>query len=1049
MNDPHQGTGLTLVSRLVNSRATAWVVLVAATVLTGVGWRVASDSVETRARERMTFLVDDARVAIVKRMQEYEQVLRGGEGLFNASREVTRREWRNYVDTLHLETFWPGIQGLGFALMIPPAEREAHLRQVRAEGFPDYTVHPEGERELYSAILYLEPFRDANLRAFGYDMYSERVRRSAMDRARDTGQVALSGRVILVQESDRNPQAGLLMYLPVYREGWPAGNVEERRKALRGFVYGAFRMADLMRGILGHGVPDLDFDLFDGTVPGEPSLLFSTVDEEADIATTARYQEERLLAVPGRTWLAQFRSRPAFQRTTDSDQPLLVGLLGLVVDLLLFVMFRSLSGQKERMLQEAQRIGHELTRAESRYREMVDNVRDCIFQLDANGCWSYLNPAWREISGYDVTEVLGRPFQEYIHPDHRPRFLQHFAMLADRRREFIRDEVAGLHRSGETLWVEVYVGVHRNEQGRFVGVYGTFRDISARRRVEQAIREAQQAAESANRAKSEFLANMSHELRTPLNSLLILSRLLSGDANLTPEQVASLRVIHESGTDLLQLINDILDLSKVEAGRMEVVAEWTSFETLLENLDRQFRHVALSRGLNWGMQCEAGLPSGLMTDRGKVMQILRNLLANAFKFTERGEVLFRIHRVADVTPGGNGRLALTVSDTGIGIPEAQQQEIFETFRQVDGATGRRYGGTGLGLSISRSYARLIGGEVVVESRPGLGSAFSLLLPEKFPFPEKVRLPMPESASPAPTAEAREVEPFRDARVRVLVADDDLRNRYAIGRLLEERVGEVVYAGNGQEVLVCLEKVPGIHLVLLDIMMPVLDGYRTIEAIRRQPRFAGLPIVALTAKAMPGDRERCLNAGASAYLAKPVEIGKLFELMKTLLVLPEGSPLPEIVPALPDLSAVKPALPVAGPLRLMGRPVAMLLVEEDLPEAFTLAMRLQPRLENLLIAASVAQARRRLQEHPEVNVILVDGVLLEREGAGWLSSLSGGNKESHYLILAVSPFGSVERFLEQGVDACLQKPLNPEALYRLVERWSAGDRNELLRKGERA
>ncbi|WP_406257538.1 HAMP domain-containing protein [Streptomyces nigra] len=408
--------------------------------------------------------------------------------------------------------------------------------------------------------------------------------------------------------------------------------------------------------------------------------------------------------------------------------------------------------------------------------------------------------------------------------------------------------------------------------------------------------------------KSEFLANMSHELRTPLNSLLILARLLSDnpDGRLSDQEVQFATTIHRSGSDLLQLINDILDLSKIEAGRMDVRPKRLPLIKLLDYVHATFRPLTLDRGLAFEVRVGEDVPREMYSDEQRLQQILRNLLSNAIKFTASGKVELRVGRVRDPDAESEEIIAFAVTDTGIGIAPEKLPVIFEAFQQADGTTNRKYGGTGLGLSISREIAGLLGGRIVAESEPGSGSTFTLYVPVVSPghsmtgaLGEQRLPPVPQQLSAEPFAALHEPDDSwpapakleswqtgRPGRVlpgrRVLIVDDDIRNVFALTHVLG-RVGmPVLYAENGREGIETLERAPDVELVLMDIMMPEMDGYETISAIRRTPRWADLPIVALTAKAMPGDREKSIARGANDYVPKPVDVDQLLTVVCDLL-----------------------------------------------------------------------------------------------------------------------------------------------------------------------
>ncbi len=400
--------------------------------------------------------------------------------------------------------------------------------------------------------------------------------------------------------------------------------------------------------------------------------------------------------------------------------------------------------------------------------------------------------------------------------------------------------------------------------------------------------------------KSEFLANMSHELRTPLNSLLILADQLASnpEGNLMAKQIKFAKTIHESGHDLLKLINDILDLSKIESGTAQIEVSDTSLNEFRESVERTFRHVAEKQGLDFSIVIDPALPPIIRTDSQRMKQILKNLLSNAFKFTERGHVTLRIYRADGGWNRENASLnragmvvAFSVSDTGIGIPAANQPSVFDAFQQVDGSTSRRYGGTGLGLAISRDLAELLGGEIRLESEEGKGSTFTLYLPQdhfghSLPSPQSVTLEPAEDKKPALLPEEQipvlaEGDRSFEGK-KVLIVDDDIRNLFAMTSLLERYGMTVVTAETGKAAIEILHQTPDICAVLMDIMLPEMDGYETMRAVRAIPAFEKLPMIALTAKAMKGDREKCIEAGASDYLAKPVEAAQLLAALRTCL-----------------------------------------------------------------------------------------------------------------------------------------------------------------------
>ena len=411
--------------------------------------------------------------------------------------------------------------------------------------------------------------------------------------------------------------------------------------------------------------------------------------------------------------------------------------------------------------------------------------------------------------------------------------------------------------------------------------------------------------------KSEFLANMSHELRTPLNSILILSEMLADKepGEYTEDEREFAKVIHTSGNDLMALINDILDLSKIEAGKLEVFFNETNVHEIIETLERVFAPQAEQKGLELIIEKENDLPSIFYTDEQRMQQILKNLLSNAVKFTEKGSVTMKMEKVRntrekellDGITETDFWMKIIVTDTGPGIAADKQQIIFEAFQQADGATARKYGGTGLGLSICREFAKLLGGYVTLESsEEGAGSTFIVYLPNlpegitkknnvenenllQLPISNEVMEQIAVHKEVVDTDEPEEIhvlDVFKGKKV--LITDDDHRNIFALQRALESKGVQIIVAQNGIECLEMIKEHDDLDMILMDIMMPELDGYDTMRHIRANPDFTSIPIIALTAKAMKGDREKCLEAGATDYISKPINLEQLFSVMSVWL-----------------------------------------------------------------------------------------------------------------------------------------------------------------------
>lgn len=401
--------------------------------------------------------------------------------------------------------------------------------------------------------------------------------------------------------------------------------------------------------------------------------------------------------------------------------------------------------------------------------------------------------------------------------------------------------------------------------------------------------------------KSEFLANMSHELRTPLNSLLILAQMLveKDNKNLSSKQLEYLQTIYYSGNDLLHLINEILDLAKIESGNMDVIESEVELEEIKTAAERQFLYLAKQKNIDFRIKLDKSLPNTIITDKYRLNQIIKNLLSNAFKFTEKGAVTFSIK--TNLTPsendlalGDSNYLLFTVMDTGIGIPKDKMKLIFEAFQQADGTISRKYGGTGLGLSISKEISALLGGYIDLQSEEGLGSTFTFYLPYKTVQAAKKDSFIEREDRIDDQVEPKEIVSTLDTNLeevaatsnvkgkKLLIVDDDMRNIFSLSAVLEEYEMDILFAENGKEGINILLNNPDIDLILMDIMMPEMDGFEAMEKIRSFKEFQNLPIIALTAKAMKQNRQACIEAGASDYISKPINLDQLYSLIQVWL-----------------------------------------------------------------------------------------------------------------------------------------------------------------------
>ncbi|MBN2476970.1 MAG: PAS domain S-box protein [Pirellulales bacterium] len=518
-----------------------------------------------------------------------------------------------------------------------------------------------------------------------------------------------------------------------------------------------------------------------------------------------------------------------------------------------------------------------LQESERKYRALVERSLQGILIL-RNFRILFANAAAAEITGLTVEEILSitpEQAQDLLYPEDRDAVFQRLTGRFAGKSVSPRHEYRLRRRDGREMWLDAFVS--RIEYDGEPAVQVAFVDISDRKRAEAELARAKEAAEAANRAKSDFLANMSHEIRTPMTAILGFADLLMAPGLSPQDQQQYLQTVHRNGQTLLELIDDVLDLSKIEAGRIEAEPTECSIWDVVEDVVSSMRLRAEEKGLDLRAGYEFPLPGTIRTSPVRLRQILVNLVGNAVKFTEEGNVQITVR--CRTSRDGPPRMEFAISDTGIGMAPEEVSRLFRPFTQADTSATRRFGGTGLGLTICRHLAEILGGDIHVETEPGLGSTFTLAI-DPGPLDEKPMLSEkpPAESKPAVAGGARALSG------RVLLAEDGRDVRQLLGVVLEDLGLEVDLAEDGQialqKALASVTAGQPYDLILMDIQMPEIDGYAATRQLRRDGWMG--PIVALTAHAMIGDREKCLGAGCDDYLVKPVDRAAMMAVLERYL-----------------------------------------------------------------------------------------------------------------------------------------------------------------------
>ncbi len=802
-------------------------------------------------------------------MATYEQVARGTQAHMMGTLDIGREDFRLFVDSLRLQEKFPGIQGLALIEVIPRSTLAAHTLRIKNQGFPDYAVRPTGDRDYYSSIIQIEPFDGLNPRALGFDMLTDQTRRIAMERARDTGQAAASGKTKLVQENGSREQAGLVMYLPVYRRGAPVGTLAERRTNLIAWIGAPFRMDDLMDGLSGERSSDILLTIHDGDNLDSDSILYRSAGVTSEQSSQPMLATRQKISVAGRTWTLDLRSTPGYEARIDRDTPRIVAIGGVAASILLAFLVWTLASARKRAQTLATAITQKLwesnARVKSERRRMqsiLDNTHDAFVALDSHGCITDWNTKAEVIFGWPASEALGKDLADLIIPAalrgaHRAGFAR-FSIDGKPTLTKRVVEVEGLHRSGRLIPLELAVAGVPEKSGIVVSAF--IRDVSerteaARKEAErtQALDEARAALQHSQRleAVGKLTGGVAHDFNNVLQilggNIQILERLYAQDERLQTRLVSMARAVARGA----KLSGQLLAFARRQPLR-PVVLDLCHMMNELED--------SLRGALGAALQLQIVVPDQLwhvLVDRSQLENVIQNLALNSRDaMPNGGKLTIALSNVAfdaeqaklrDAAVGNY--VSIVVSDEGEGMSEDTITQAFEPF-----FTTKRPGeGTGLGLSMAYGFVKQSNGHIHIQSQVGQGTIVEIYLPR--------------SMEGEVQSIAQLDQLVTGGNETILVVEDDLDVQKAAVVMLEELGYRITTADNGNNALDLLKGGLQPDVLFTDVVMPgtVPSTELASEAQRMLPDLAVLFTSGYTHNALvQGGR---LNAGVE-LLSKP-------------------------------------------------------------------------------------------------------------------------------------------------------------------------------------
>ena len=790
---------------------------------------------------------------------------------------LDKTTFSEFIKDTQYQFFSLGVFSIGLNTYVTKNELRHFEAQIRKQNYPNYTVFPSGVRDTYTPVTFIEPLDNKNSNALGYDTYSNPIRREAQDRAIETGKITITKKISLVK-NDKKEDNSVLIFAPVFKKGMPIGSIKARRKAIQGFVTSPFKIDSLIKVVLADedlaSKNGFTFTLYDSNNPDSRQILFSN--SNSSNTQYSKYQQSRELKLDNNNiWYVEFFSNEStkFPNYSFAQETIIAVICGFSISLIAFLYILSSINLQSNSQSLANSLTKEINTLNQRLKLALESANMGVWDYDPVNNILIWDDKQFEIFGIDKNsfEGLYSAWVNAIHPEDRERASQESQAAIANKHDF--NSEFRIIKNGEVHYLKGQAIVLLDSKGNVIRMIGVNYDVTEFKETLDSLEAEKKKADIANIAKSQFIARMSHEIRTPLNGIIGLTS-LALRSPLSKEIQDYFDQIHFSSNSLLKILNEVLDFAKLESGKMNIEKVSFRLSNLIEESKNLFTPSATLKNNTLVFEIDPKIPNQLIGDESHIRQIIFNLLGNAIKFTSDGTITLKVklNRILNK----HADLHFSIEDSGIGINIEDFPKIIRPFEQADDSIYRRFGGTGLGLSICQELLYLMNSNLQITSSEGKGSVFSFHLNLGI---DSVNTSIEENRS-SNTSLATNNDLLNLSHLQnklVLVAEDNPINLEVISQMLKILKINFKSAVNGIE---CIEQINkgNFDLILMDIQMPILDGYATTQKIRAMEDFKNIPIIGVSAGISNDNHQLYFQRGINDTLNKPFTLEELHNVL---------------------------------------------------------------------------------------------------------------------------------------------------------------------------